>query len=58
VNLRPIDVYIMKRQLRWVGYVSRMSFDRLPRKMLSCWGKNRCTQIYLWTRAVSMPEES
>jgi len=41
VNLRPIDVYIMKRQLRWVGYVSRMSFDRLPRKMLSCWGENR-----------------
>ena len=37
LNLRKIDDYITKRQLRWVGHVARMDFDRLPRKMLSLW---------------------
>ena len=29
--------YVYRRQLRWVGHVSRMPFDRLPRRMLSAW---------------------
>ena len=37
LNLRRIDTYITKRQLSWAGHVARMGFDRLPRKMLSCW---------------------
>ena len=37
LSIRPIDDYICRRQLRWAGHVSRMSWDRLPRKMLSCW---------------------
>ena len=37
VGLKPIDTYVTQRQLRWAGHVSRMSFDRLPRKMLSSW---------------------
>ena len=35
--LLPIDGYVSKRQLRWLGHVARMSYDRLPRKMLSSW---------------------
>ena len=41
LGLKPIDKYIFQRQLRWVGHVARMEYDRLPRKMLSCWVKNR-----------------
>ena len=29
--------YIARRQLRWLGHVSRMPFDRLPRRALSSW---------------------
>ena len=32
-----IDIYIACRQLRWLGHVARMDFDRLPRRMLSSW---------------------
>ena len=34
LNLRTIDDYVTKRQLRWAGHVARIDFDRLPRKML------------------------
>ena len=34
LNLRKIDDYIIKRQLRWGGHVARMDFDRLPEKCL------------------------
>ena len=37
IGLRPIESYITRRQLQWAGHVWRMHFDRLPRKMLSCW---------------------
>eukprot|EP00966_Prymnesium_polylepis_P087346 2021522-Prymnesium_polylepis.1 len=33
-----IDTYIARRQLRWLGHVSRMDYEtRLPRRMLSSW---------------------
>lgn len=37
LNLRPIDTYVTKRQLRWAGHVARMDLHRLPRRMLSSW---------------------
>ena len=37
VGLDTIDAYISRRQLRWLGHMRRMSFDRLPRRMLSSW---------------------
>lgn len=37
VGLLPMDVYATRRNLRWAGHVARMSFERLPRKMLSSW---------------------
>ena len=37
VGLKPIDSYITRRQLQWAGHVWRMPFNRLPRKMLTCW---------------------
>ena len=41
LNILSIDVYITRRQLSWFGHVSRMSFDRIPRKLLSSWVKSR-----------------
>ena len=37
MGLESIDVYLARRQLRWLGHVARMPFERLPRKMLSSW---------------------
>ena len=37
LGISCIDVYVMKRQLRWVGHVVRMGMERLPRKMLTSW---------------------
>ena len=37
MGLDSIDVCIARRQLRWLGHVSRMDFERLPRRMLSSW---------------------
>ena len=37
LNMSPIDSYVSKRQLRWLGHVARMGYDRLPRKLLSSW---------------------
>ena len=36
-QLESVDTYVKCRQLRWLGHVRRMPFDRLPRKMLSSW---------------------
>ena len=37
LSLDSIDYYVARRQLRWLGHVSRMDFGRLPRRMLSSW---------------------
>ena len=41
MKVKIIDVYIVKRQLQWAGHVRRMGFERIPRKMLSCWVRNK-----------------
>ena len=35
------DAYVMRHQLRWAGHVSRMNWNRLPRKMLSSWVEHK-----------------
>ena len=47
LGLRDIDFYVSRRQLGWVGHVSRMGFERLPRRMLSCAG---CRTSGRWAR--------
>ena len=38
MGINMIDYYINRRQLTWLGHVSRMDYSkRLPRKMLSSW---------------------
>ena len=37
LELDSIDNYVYRRQLRWVGHVYRMPFERLPRRMLTSW---------------------
>ena len=37
IRLASMHKYIARRQLRWLGHVSRMPFDRLPRRLLSSW---------------------
>ena len=37
LGLDPKNNYIARRQLRWLGHVSCMPFDRLPRRILSSW---------------------
>ena len=41
LGLQSIDYYIARRQLGWLGHVSRMEFHRLPRRMLSSWVNHR-----------------
>ena len=41
LGLDSIDMYIARRQLRWLGHVARMDYDRLPRRMLSAWVPHR-----------------
>ena len=41
LQLDSIDVCVARRQLRWLGHVARMDFDRLPRRMLSAWVPHR-----------------
>ena len=35
--LDPIDLYVCKHHMRWAGHVFRMSWNCLPRKMLTSW---------------------
>ena len=37
MGLESIDVYVARRQVRWLGHVARMPFERTPRRMLSSW---------------------
>ena len=37
LELKHIDSYVTKRQLQWAGHVMRMSFERLPRKIMTAW---------------------
>ena len=37
LGMQSIDVYVYRRQLAWLGHVSRMGFERIPRKLLSAW---------------------
>ena len=37
LKLKPIETYIDQRQMRWAGHVSRMTWNRLPQKMLTAW---------------------
>ena len=39
--LLSIDGYVTRRQLRWLGHVSRMKSERLPRKMLTSWVREK-----------------
>eukprot|EP00978_Attheya_sp_CCMP212_P043112 scaffold275595_cov30-Attheya_sp.AAC.2 len=41
INILSMDRLVAKRQLRWLGNVSRMAENRLPSKMLTCcWNDN------------------
>ena len=52
LGLDSMNTYIARRQLRWLGHVSRMPFDRLPRRMLSSWlPAPRCTGAQRWPMA-------
>ena len=37
LSLHEIDIYVYRRQLAWLGHAGRMSFDRVTRRMLTCW---------------------
>ena len=41
VSIKNLDSYLFKCQLRWVGHVVRMPWERLPRKMLTCWVRSK-----------------
>ena len=41
LDMLPIDYYIARRQLGWLGHVARMDMQRLPRRMLSSWTPHR-----------------
>ena len=36
-GINCIETYVHRRQLRWIGHVSRMPWDRLPGRFLSSW---------------------
>ena len=37
LRLHPLQEYIKRRRLRWLGHVCRMKTDRLPRQLLFSW---------------------
>ena len=41
VGVKDLDHYYNTRLLRWVGHVARMNTNRLPRKLLTCWVRNK-----------------
>ena len=40
-NCISFDAYYNARLLRWAGHVARMPMDRMPRRLLTGWVKNR-----------------
>jgi len=40
-GLSPIDSYITHHQLRWFDHVTRTESERLPRKMLTSWVREK-----------------
>ena len=50
-GIRSIETYVYRRQLRWLGHLSRMPWNRLPRKLLSSWvyqSRPRGRPVYRW----------
>ena len=41
MGIDSLDSYVTRHQLRWAGHVSRMPYNRLPRKMLSSWVRSK-----------------
>ena len=40
LGVQPIDYYVRRRVLKWIGHVARMSDDRMPKRMLFGWSAN------------------
>jgi len=40
LDIRDISFYYNNRIIRWIGHVSRMSMDRLPRQLMTSWVQN------------------
>ena len=51
------DTYMARCRLRWIGHVSRMSWDRAPRKLLSSWvyqGRPRGRPCMRWAESIEI----
>ena len=56
-SLMSIDTYMARRRLRWIGHVSRMSWGRAPRKLLSSWvyqGRPRGRPCMRWAESIEI----
>jgi len=54
-KLRPLELYISRRKLRWAGHVMRMDMSRLPRRFFSSWiqkPRKRYGQWLTWGHAI------
>ena len=41
LNLRPIDYYVLRRRLAWIGKLGRMDYETsVQRRMLTAWHQN------------------
>ena len=50
-----------RRQLRWIGHVSRMKWDRLPRKFLTAWCNHERPlgrPVYRWSEGAEKAIQS
>ena len=41
LGIKSFDAYYNARLLRWAGHVARMPMDRMPRRLLTGWVRNR-----------------
>ena len=37
LHMPTIDVYVQRRHMAWLGRMSRMDDDAIPRQMMTCW---------------------